>query len=98
MLAKLTAEGIDLIATPTQAQSPPPIGVRTIPFAGDPDDGRHLRHVRPDRIFNLLGWPAVSVPCGTRRAGLPVGIQLAALPWREDHCLAAAAVVEAAAL
>ncbi len=49
-------------------------------------------------IFNLLGWPAVSVPCGRDDAGLPVGIQLAALPWREDHCLAAAAVVEAAAL
>ena len=49
-------------------------------------------------IFNLLGWPAISVPCGRDDAGLPVGIQLAALPWREAHCLAAAAVVEAAAL
>jgi amidase len=49
-------------------------------------------------IFNMLGWPAVSVPCGTDSLGLPVGIQLAALPWREDHCLAAAVAVEAAAL
>jgi Asp-tRNA(Asn)/Glu-tRNA(Gln) amidotransferase A subunit family amidase len=49
-------------------------------------------------VFNMLGWPAVSVPCGRDDAGLPAGIQLAALPWREDHCFAAAAAVEAAAL
>ena len=50
------------------------------------------------QIFNILGWPAISVPCGRDDAGMPVGLQLAALPWRESYCLAAAAVVEAAAI
>ena len=44
-------------------------------------------------IFNVTGWPAISVPCGIDPLGMPVGIQLAALPWRESDCLAAAAVL-----
>ena len=86
------------MATPTQAQPPPPIGVRTVPFAGDPEMDVTYAMCGLTVIFNLLGWPAVSVPCGTDSLGMPVGIQLAALPWREDHCLAAALAVEAAAL
>jgi aspartyl-tRNA(Asn)/glutamyl-tRNA(Gln) amidotransferase subunit A len=98
MLEKMRSEGVDLIATPTQAQSPPPIGVRTIPYAGNPETDVTYAMCGLTVIFNMLGWPAASVPCGVDDAGLPVGIQLAALPWREDHCLAAATVIEAAAL
>jgi Asp-tRNA(Asn)/Glu-tRNA(Gln) amidotransferase A subunit family amidase len=29
---------------------------------------------------------------------MPVGLQLASLPWQESYCLAAAAVVEAASI
>jgi Asp-tRNA(Asn)/Glu-tRNA(Gln) amidotransferase A subunit family amidase len=47
-------------------------------------------------VYNVLGWPAISVPCGRDAAGMPAGVQLAALPWRESDCLAAAAVVERA--
>jgi aspartyl-tRNA(Asn)/glutamyl-tRNA(Gln) amidotransferase subunit A len=98
MLEKARAAGIDLIATPTQAQTPPPVEALTIPYAGDPDVDVTYAMCGLTLVFNMLGWPAVSVPCGRDDAGLPAGIQLAALPWREDHCLAAAAVVEAAAL
>jgi aspartyl-tRNA(Asn)/glutamyl-tRNA(Gln) amidotransferase subunit A len=98
MLAKFAAEGIDLVATPAQAQAPPLIGARTIPYAGHPAVDVTHAMCGLTVIFNMLGWPAVSVPCGTDSLGLPVGIQLAALPWREDHCLAAAVAVEAAAL
>jgi aspartyl-tRNA(Asn)/glutamyl-tRNA(Gln) amidotransferase subunit A len=98
MLAKLAAEGIDLVAAPAQAQAPPLIGARTIPYAGNPAVDVTHAMCGLTVVFNMLGWPAVSVPCGTDSLGMPVGIQLAALPWREDHCLAAAAAVEAAAL
>jgi amidase/aspartyl-tRNA(Asn)/glutamyl-tRNA(Gln) amidotransferase subunit A len=37
-------------------------------------------------IFNWLGFPAVSVPCGFVD-GLPVGLQIAAWPGREDVVL-----------
>lgn len=98
MLEKMDSAGIDLIATPTQAQSPPPIGVDRIPYAGRPDEDVTYAMCGLTVIFNMLGWPAISVPCGRDDAGLPAGVQLAALPWREGYCFAAAAVVEAADL
>jgi aspartyl-tRNA(Asn)/glutamyl-tRNA(Gln) amidotransferase subunit A len=39
---------------------------------------------------NLTGLPALSVPVGTDGAGLPVGVQLVAAPFREDILFAAA--------
>jgi amidase len=44
--------------------------------------------------YNLTGWPAAVVRAGTSAAGLPIGVQLVAAPWREDVALAAALVVE----
>ena len=46
--------------------------------------------------FNLTGLPALSMPCGFTRAGLPIGLQLAAGPWREAVLLRAARAYEAA--
>jgi amidase len=43
---------------------------------------------------NLTGWPAAVVRCGTSRDGLPIGIQIAAHPWREGVALALAKVIE----
>jgi aspartyl-tRNA(Asn)/glutamyl-tRNA(Gln) amidotransferase subunit A len=46
--------------------------------------------------FNLTGLPALSVPCGFTRAGLPIGLQLAAGPFREAVLLRAAQAYESA--
>jgi amidase len=43
---------------------------------------------------NLTGWPAAVVRCGTSQGGLPIGVQIAANPWREDVTLAIARVLE----
>ena len=43
---------------------------------------------------NLTGWPAAVVRCGTSKTGLPIGVQIAANPWREDVALAIARVLE----
>lgn len=45
---------------------------------------------------NLTGWPAASVRAGITSKGLPVGVQIAAAPWREDIALALARVIETA--
>ena len=46
--------------------------------------------------FNLTGLPALSIPCGFTKSGLPIGLQLAAAPWREALLLRAARAYEAA--
>jgi amidase len=44
--------------------------------------------------YNLTGWPAAVVRCGTSKDGLPIGVQIAANPWREDIVLAIARLLE----
>jgi aspartyl-tRNA(Asn)/glutamyl-tRNA(Gln) amidotransferase subunit A len=39
---------------------------------------------------NLAGIPAMSIPCGFTKAGLPIGLQLQAPPLEEDRLLRAA--------
>ena len=45
--------------------------------------------------YNLTGWPAVVIRCGTDANGLPIGIQIVARPFHEHHCLALAQWLEA---
>jgi amidase len=44
--------------------------------------------------YNLTGWPAAVVPFGKTATGLPIGVQIAAAPWREDVVLAIARRLE----
>lgn len=46
--------------------------------------------------YNITGWPATVVRCGTSPDGLPIGVQVVARPWREDVSLAVAMQLETA--
>jgi amidase len=46
--------------------------------------------------FNVAGWPAAVVRCGESGAGLPIAVQVAAAPWREDIVLRVALLLEEA--
>ena len=46
--------------------------------------------------FNNTDWPAAVVRGGTSNDGLPIGVQVAAAPWREDNALAVAQHLETA--
>jgi aspartyl-tRNA(Asn)/glutamyl-tRNA(Gln) amidotransferase subunit A len=75
-------ERIDLLSTPAQPDVAPPLGsLGSIAFTAP---------------FNLLGWPAISVPCGIGADDLPIGLQLVGKPWDEATVLCGARVVEAA--
>jgi len=54
-----------------------------------------LRNTRP---FNVWGLPAISVPCGLTKSGLPIGLQIAGPHWREDLVLSLAQAYEQSAL
>jgi aspartyl-tRNA(Asn)/glutamyl-tRNA(Gln) amidotransferase subunit A len=73
----------------------------TTPIAAPPRDGQDAiaavaRLTTNTSPFNLTGLPALSIPCGFTREGLPIGLQLAAAPWREALLLRAARAYEAA--
>lgn len=55
-----------------------------------------LRAFSYTMAFNLTGWPAAVVRCGTSKEGLPIGVQVVARPWREDIALALAQQLEMA--
>jgi Asp-tRNA(Asn)/Glu-tRNA(Gln) amidotransferase A subunit family amidase len=50
----------------------------------------------PATAFNLLGLPALAVPYGFTRTGMPIGIQLAGAPYSEELLLAVGSLLESA--
>ena len=66
---------VDVLALPALAIPAPPIGAATVNVKGGSDAVRSLM-LRCTQLFNVTGHPAISIPCGTTRAGLPVGLQL----------------------
>jgi len=76
---------VDLLVTPTIPIPAPAIGdLKKDPAALRPAELALLRNTRP---FNVWGLPAISIPCGFTKRGLPIGLQIAGLPWREDLVL-----------
>jgi aspartyl-tRNA(Asn)/glutamyl-tRNA(Gln) amidotransferase subunit A len=44
--------------------------------------------------FNLAGLPALSIPCGYTKSGLPIGLQIVSRAWNEAGVLEAARAYE----
>jgi aspartyl-tRNA(Asn)/glutamyl-tRNA(Gln) amidotransferase subunit A len=80
-------DGFDLLLTPTLALVPPPADV----------DELAIREttVRFTYPFNLLGWPALALPCGPAEEGLPASAQLVGRPGADALVLAVGAFLEA---
>jgi aspartyl-tRNA(Asn)/glutamyl-tRNA(Gln) amidotransferase subunit A len=79
--------GLDLLVTPTLGFLPPAVDVDEIAVRE-----AMIRFTYP---FNLLGWPALALPCGLA-GGLPVSAQLVGRPGSDAAVLAAGAALEAA--
>jgi amidase len=90
-------ERYDYIVTPTTAVGPFPIeAVYPREINGVPMTN-YIQWVLLTYAFTVVGLPAISVPCGFTRDGLPVGLQIVGR-WRDDaSVLRAAAAFEAAA-
>jgi aspartyl-tRNA(Asn)/glutamyl-tRNA(Gln) amidotransferase subunit A len=76
---------VDLLITPTMI-GPAESLADTKDF-----DPKGIRNTSP---FNILGLPAISLPCGFTDAGLPIGLQISGAPWAEGAVLALAQAYE----
>jgi aspartyl-tRNA(Asn)/glutamyl-tRNA(Gln) amidotransferase subunit A len=73
---------VDLLLTPAVPIPPPSIAdLKENPDKLRPTELLMLRNTRP---FNVWGIPALSLPCGFTKSGLPIGLQLAGAPWVPD--------------
>jgi Asp-tRNA(Asn)/Glu-tRNA(Gln) amidotransferase A subunit family amidase len=84
-------EGFDLLVTPTLPCVAPLVG------AGAPGDlGVREALVSRTFPFNVLGWPALALPCGPAEGGLPSSVQVTGRKGADGLVLAAARLLEAA--
>ena len=73
---------VDVLLTPATPIPAPPISIGM-----ESSNELRPRLTQETRIFNLLGLPAISVPCGFTEAGLPIGMQLAGSWWDEKRLI-----------
>jgi aspartyl-tRNA(Asn)/glutamyl-tRNA(Gln) amidotransferase subunit A len=78
---------VDVLVTPTTPVLP--ILLKDV----TPDDGQQMRNVAP---INLTGFPAMTLPCGFSKTGLPIGLQFIAPSWQEERLLALGSAYERA--
>ena len=76
-------EGFDLLLTPTLPCVAPLLG-----------QGSRTVLTKLTGLFNLIGWPALALPCGPAEDGLPASVQLAAPAGKDALVLGAAAELE----
>lgn len=87
----------DVIVTPTAPIPPFPVETAYPTTIDGAPMRNYIEWVLLTYAFTVIGVPAISVPCGFTRDGLPVGLQIAGR-WRDETTvLRAAAAFETAA-
>ena len=92
---RVTMHDCDVLALPMEPLTAPPIGADEVTVGGHTAEVR-ATVTRYTGLFNLTGFPAVSVPCGFTAEGLPIGFQLVGKPFDEATLLRAAYAYEQA--
>ncbi len=85
--------GYDALALPTVPIPAPPIGAASVQVGASSEPVRSVM-LRLTQLFNITGHPAISLPCGTTRAGFPIGLQLVGTRMQTDALLHVARSVE----
>ncbi|MFE3059440.1 amidase [Nocardia sp. NPDC059239] len=90
-------DSYDLLLTPATRTAAWPVGELDANRSDLDANGwvETLTHYSPfTALYNVTGQPAISVPTGRTGDGLPIGVQFAAAPGREDLLLALSAQLE----
>jgi len=85
---------VDLLLTPAVPVPAPSIAELEAEFGRLRE--RELLLLRNTRPFNALGLPAITVPCGFTRGGLPIGLQISGAPGADAGVLRLAYAYEQA--
>jgi len=88
-------EDIDCLFTPCTPTAAPKIGQALLEINGVEEDVR-LASTRFVRGVNVVGLPALALPCGKDSAGLPLGLQIIGRAFEEETIIAAGSALEAA--
>ena len=86
----------ELLITPTSATPPFSVEQAHVTEINGRPVGKTMQRSYLTYAFSVLGLPAISIPCGFTRAGLPVGLQIVGKRRGEAAVLRAAAAFEAA--
>lgn len=86
---------LDALLVPTVPLAAPLIGAEKVSLGGKNVSVR-AELIRLNRPANYFQMPAISIPCGFTRAGLPVGLQLIGGWWRDFKVLRIASLYEQA--
>ncbi len=86
-------ESVDCLFTPSCPIGAPKIGDLTVRIGEETEDVR-LSCTRLVRSINLLGLPALSMPCGLDANGMPLGLQIIGKPFDEATILRIGAAIE----
>jgi aspartyl-tRNA(Asn)/glutamyl-tRNA(Gln) amidotransferase subunit A len=84
---------VDALVLPSLSIEAPPLGASTVEVSGGTEPVRNVM-LRCTQPFNLSQHPAISVPCGATRAGLPVGLQIVGHAGRTSALLSVARTIE----
>jgi aspartyl-tRNA(Asn)/glutamyl-tRNA(Gln) amidotransferase subunit A len=88
-------QNIDILAGPTTPVAAPRIDEVTVQI-GSRQENTRMASTRLVRAINLLGEPALSMPCGNSSNGLPIGLQLIGRTFTEPMLLQIARTLEPA--
>ncbi|MCP4225280.1 MAG: amidase, partial [Actinomycetia bacterium] len=80
LLEEMTADGIDLLVSPTT-------GYAAAPFSGASPEAISIRALHTP-AWNTTGFPALSVPMGFDDDHLPLGLQIIGRPFTDGQVLA----------
>lgn len=87
-------DGIDVLAAPTVPMTAAEAGQEAVEWADGTTEAVSDSYVRLCAPANITGVPALTLPVGHDRAGLPIGMQLMARPFHDATVLRVGRVYE----
>jgi aspartyl-tRNA(Asn)/glutamyl-tRNA(Gln) amidotransferase subunit A len=86
-------QDVDLLVMPTRRKTP-----RTVEAAIKREESEKMLNPELENTgqFNIFGLPAISIPCGFTKSGLPIGLQIVGPHFGEPQVLALAYAYERA--